>query len=74
MLTHVLIFGIGLLAMCMFDKVHLTFNFKSKVSRDVFINTIKSRLKYTIYYKMSPWFWVQQYLTKLTLWIIKIQS
>ena len=30
--------------MCMFDKFHLTFNFKSKLSRDVFINTNECQL------------------------------
>jgi hypothetical protein len=34
-------------AMCMFDKSHLTFNFKSKVSRDVFKNKNECQLTST---------------------------
>ena len=42
----------------MFDKFHLTFNFKSKVSRDVFKNNNECQLTSTSYSKMSPQFWL----------------
>ena len=34
-------------AMCMFDKFHLTFNFESKLPRDVFKSKNKCQLIYT---------------------------
>ena len=37
---------------CMFDKFHLTFNFKSKVSRDVFKNEIECQSSSTFSSKM----------------------
>ena len=40
--------------MCMFDKFHLTFNFKSKVSRDVFNNKNECQLTSTSSSRMSP--------------------
>ena len=48
----------------MFDKFHLTFNFKSKVSRDVFKNKNECQLTSTFYSKMSPQFWLTQYFRK----------
>jgi len=39
------------LAMCMFDKFHLTFNFKSKVSRDVFKKENECQLISTFLFK-----------------------
>ena len=39
---------------CMFDKFHLKFNFKSKVSRDIFINKNEYQLTSTFSSKMSP--------------------
>ena len=50
--------------MCMFDKFHLTFNFKSKASRDSFKNKNEHQLTYTSNSKMSPQFWVTQYFRK----------
>ena len=41
---------------CMFDKFHFTFNFKSKVSHDVLKNKNKCQVTYTFYFKMSPQF------------------
>ena len=48
----------------MFDKFHVTFNLKSKVSRDVFKNKNECQLTSTFYSKMSPqiFFWLTQYL------------
>ena len=48
----------------MFDEFHLTFNFKSKVSRDVSKNKIECQLTSTFYSKMSPQFWLTQYFRK----------
>jgi hypothetical protein len=48
----------------MFDKFHLTFNFKSKVSRDILKNKNECQLTYTFYSKMSPQFWLAQYFRK----------
>ena len=48
----------------MFDKLHLTFNFKSKVSRDVFKNKIECQSTSTFYSIMSPQFWLTQYSRK----------
>ena len=45
----------------MFDKFHLTFGFKSKVSRDVFENKNECQVTYT-FFEMSPHFWITQYL------------
>ena len=42
--------------MCMFDKFHVTFNLKTKVSRDVFKNKNECQLTSTFYSKMSPQF------------------
>ena len=39
---------------CMFDRFHLTFNFKSKVSRDVFKNENECQLTSTFSSKLSP--------------------
>ena len=36
--------------MCMFDKFHLTFNFKSKTSRDVFQNKNGRQLPSTLFF------------------------
>jgi hypothetical protein len=41
-------------SMCMFDIFHLTFNFKSKVARDVFKNKNECQLTSTFSSKMSP--------------------
>ena len=38
---------------CMFDKFHLTFNFKSKVSRDVFKNKNECQSTSTFSFKIS---------------------
>ena len=48
----------------MFDKFHLTLNFKSKVSRDVSKNKNECQLTSTFYSKMSPQFWLTQYFRK----------
>ena len=48
----------------MFDKFHLMFNFKSKVSRDVFKNKNECQLTSTFYSKMSPQFWLTQHFRK----------
>ena len=53
-------------SVCMFDKFHLTFNFKFKVSHDVFKNKKKYQLTYTFYPKISPQFWVTQYYFRKT--------
>ena len=58
----------------MFDKFHLTFNFKSKVSRVDFKNKNECQLTYTFYSKILAQFWVIQYLEKQIFWIIKIKS
>ena len=50
--------------MCMFDKLHLTFNFKSKVSREVFQNNNEWQLTYPFWTKMPPQFWVTRYFRK----------
>ena len=50
--------------MWMFDKFQLTFNFKSKVSRDVFNNKKKFQLTYTFKSKMSRQFWLKKYFMK----------
>ena len=50
---------------CMFDKFHLTFNFKFKVSHDVFKNKNECQLTFTFYPKMSSQFWVTQYFRKI---------
>ena len=47
--------------MPMFDKFHLMFNFKSKVSRDDFKNKNECQLTSTFYSKMSPQFWLTLY-------------
>ncbi len=39
--------------MSMIDKFHLTFNFKSKVSRDIFENKNECQLTSTFYSKIS---------------------
>ena len=39
---------------CMFDKFHLTFDIKSKVSRDIFKNKNECQLTSTFSSKMSP--------------------
>ena len=39
---------------CMFDKFHLSFNFKSKVSRDVFKNKNECQLTSIFASQMSP--------------------
>ena len=44
--------------MCIFDKFYLTFNFKSRVSHDVFKNKNECQLTCTLYSKLSPQFWV----------------
>ena len=54
-------------AMSMFGKFHLTFNFKSKVSRDVFKNKNECQLTSTFHFKMSPQFWLTQYFEKTNL-------
>ena len=41
-------------AVCMFDKFHVTFNFKSKVSHDVFKNKNECQLTSIFSSKMSP--------------------
>ena len=51
-------------SLSMFDKFHLTFNFKSKVSHDVFKNKNECQLTSTVYSKMSPQFWLTQYFRK----------
>ena len=51
-----LIEGQGYRAVCMFDKFHVTFNLKSKVSHDVFKNKNEYQLTSTFYSKMSPQF------------------
>jgi hypothetical protein len=55
-----------LVAVCMFDKFHVTCNPKSKVSRDVFKNKIECQLTSTFYSKMSP-----QYLAYTIFWKTK---
>ena len=50
--------------MSMFDKFHLTFNFKSKVSRDVLTNKNECQLTSIFYFKMSPQFWLTQHFRK----------
>ena len=56
--------------MSMFDKFHLTFNFKSKASRDVFKNKSERQLTSTFYSKMSPQYCLHNILGKLIFWII----
>ena len=51
-------------AVSMFDKFHLTFNYKSKVSHDVFRNKNECQLTSIFYSKMSPQFWLTQYFRK----------
>ena len=41
-------------SLCMFDKLHLTFNIKSIVSRDIFKNINDCQLTCTFFSKMSP--------------------
>ena len=41
-------------SVCMFDKFHFAFTFKSKVSRDDFKNKNERQLTYTFHFKMSP--------------------
>ena len=48
----------------MFDKFHLTLNFKSKVSRDVSKNKNECQLASTFYSKVSPQFRLTQYFRK----------
>ena len=48
-------------AMSMFDKFHLTFNIKSKVSGNILKNKNECHLTSTFYSKMSPQFWLTQY-------------
>ena len=48
----------------MFDKFHLTFNFESKVSHDVFKNKNECQLTFTFNSKLSPQFWLTQYFRK----------
>ena len=50
--------------MCMFDKLHLTFNFKSRVSREVFQNNNEWQLTCPFWTKMPPQFWVTRYFRK----------
>ena len=52
-------------SVCMFDKFHLTFNFKSKVSRDLFKNKNECQLTYTFNSKMSLNFGLHDILGKL---------
>ena len=51
----------------MFDKFHLTFNFRSKVSRDILKNKNECQLTSTIYSKISPQFWLTQYFRKINI-------
>ena len=51
----------------MFDKFHLTFNFKSKVSSDVLKNKNESQLTSTFYSKMSLQFLLTQYFRKTSI-------
>ena len=48
----------------MFDRFHLTFHFKSKVSRDIFENKNECQLTSTLSSKMPPQFWLTQYFRK----------
>jgi hypothetical protein len=50
-INDVLCLGKSFVAMCMFDKFHVTCNPKSKVSRDVFKNKIECQLTSTFYSK-----------------------
>ena len=50
--------------MCMFDKLQLTFNFKSRVSREVFQNNNEWQLTCPFWTKMPPQFWVTRYFRK----------
>ena len=42
----------GPVSVCIFEKFHLTFNLKSKVSRDVFMNKSEFQLTSTFYSSM----------------------
>ena len=53
---RLLIKGMLWASMCMFDKSHLTFKFKSKVSRDVFKNENECQSTSIFSSKMSPQF------------------
>ena len=48
----------SIIALCVFDKFHLTFNFKSEVLRDVFKNKNECQLTCAIYSRMSSQLWV----------------
>ena len=48
----------------MFDRFHLRFNFKSKVSRHHFKNKNECQLTSTFYSKILPQFWFTHYLRK----------
>ena len=50
--------------MCVFDRFHLRFNFKSKVSRHHFKNKNECQLTSTFYSKILPQFWFTHYLRK----------
>ena len=45
----------------MFDKFHITFNFKSKVSCDVFKNKTKCQSTCTFDSRMPPQLWIIEY-------------
>ena len=59
--------------MSMFDKFYLTFNYKSKVSRDVFRNKNECQLTSTFIPKCHLNFGLHIILGKLILWIINMQ-
>ena len=51
-------------SVCMFDKLYLTLNFKSKVSCDIFTNKNQSQSTYKFHFKMPLQCWVTQYFRK----------
>ena len=51
-------------AVCMFNKFHLTFKFKSKVPCDVFKNKNECQLTHNFFFKLSSQFWVIRYYRK----------
>ena len=51
----------------MFDKLDLTLNFKSKVSRDVLKIKNECQLTSTFDSKMSPQFWLTQNFRKINI-------
>jgi hypothetical protein len=55
---------------CMFDNFHLTFNFKSKVSHDVFKNKNECQLISTFSSKMSPQFHMPCSTCHFNLWSV----